>query len=65
MHKGSRFSAFLSHQSSKYDDSQFFSHIITNPLIEYKEEWAPLKIDLPQKSDAFNKGLVIVIEKKL
>ena len=37
MNKMGRFSTFLESQISKYEDSQFFDNIITNPDIDYKE----------------------------
>lgn len=49
MHKGSRFTAFLSDPTSKYDDPPFFEHIITNPSIGYKEKI--VTIDIPRFSE--------------
>lgn len=56
---GSRFSSYLNSITSKYDDSQFFEKIITNPHLEYKESIVPLKIQ-NKNYDA----LVMTVEKK-
>lgn len=56
---GSRFCSFLNNITSKYEDSQFFEKIITNPHLEYKESIVPLKIQ-NKNYDA----LVMTVEKK-
>lgn len=56
MNKNGRFSAFLKTQSSKYDDSQFFDHIITNPNIDYKESLVPIKTP-----DKVREGLIMLV----
>jgi hypothetical protein len=61
MHKGSRFSAFLKDTTSKYEDSQFFDRIITNPNLDYQEKLVPIQIPNYQ----FNNGLVMIVEKLL
>lgn len=58
MVKGGRFSAFLSGQTSKYEDAHFFDAIITNSAIHYKESFAPIKL-----SDKTREGLLILVEK--
>lgn len=58
MHKGSRFSSFLYNQSSKYEDSQIFENVITNPDLDYKETSVPIKM-----SDKTREALVILVEK--
>ncbi len=55
---GSRFSIFLYSQTSKYDDSQFFERIITNPEIDYKEITVPIK-----GSDKTREALILLVEK--
>lgn len=56
---GSRFCSFLNNVTSKYEDSQFFEKIITNPHLEYKENIIPLKVG-GKNYDA----LVMTVEKK-
>lgn len=58
MIKGSRFSAFLVTQKSKYEDSQFFDNIITNTNIDFQENLIPIKM-----SDKTREALVILVEK--
>lgn len=38
MRKGSRFSSFSIDPTSKYEDPDFFAHIITSPHLEYQEK---------------------------
>lgn len=56
---GSRFSSLLNNITSKYEDSQFFEKIITNPHLEYKESVVPVKVN-NKKYDA----LIMSVEKK-
>lgn len=56
---GSRFSSDLHNVTSKYEDSQFFEKIITNPHLEYKESTVSLKIQ-NKNYDA----LLMSVEKK-
>ena len=58
MMKGSRFSAFLNSQKSKYEDSQFFDNIITNTDIDFQENFISIKT-----SDKTREALVILVEK--
>lgn len=58
MMKGSRFSAFLNSQKSKYEDSQFFDNIITNTDIDFQENYVPIKM-----SDKTREALIILVEK--
>ena len=63
MRKGSRFSCFLEDPTSKFENKKFFDHIITNPYLDYTEEW--LDIEVP-KNCQYYKGttaLVITITK--
>lgn len=59
MRKGSRFSSFLTDTTSKYEDSQFFDRIITDPNLDYHEKL--VSIQVPDYK--FNEALVIVLEK--
>lgn len=58
MIKGSRFSAFLNNQKSKYEDSQFFDNIITNTDIDFQENYIPINM-----SDKTRDALIILVEK--
>lgn len=58
MKKGSRFSFFLGTQVSKYEDSQFFDNVITNPDIDYKEATVTIKM-----SDKPRDALMPLVEK--
>jgi hypothetical protein len=42
MHPGSRFACLLG-SSSRYENAQFFEHIITNPYLDYQEKSIPIK----------------------
>jgi len=59
MNKGSRFSCFSSDPQSKYQDSQFFEHFITNTDLDYEEKYIP--IDVPQFRTI--EALVMVVKK--
>lgn len=63
MRKGSRFSCFSNDITSKYEDSQFFENIITNPFLDYRERLIPISV--PKFSEYFNfdEGLLMVVEK--
>lgn len=63
MRKRSRFSCFSKDVTSKYEDSQFFDHVITNPYIDYHEKVIPIKV--PHFSDyyKFDEALIMVVEK--
>lgn len=58
MSKGSRFAFFLNKQVSKYEDSQFFDKIITNPNVDYKETSVTIKMN-----DKERDGIVMIVEK--
>lgn len=55
--KGGRFSCFLEMQTSLYEDTQFFENIITNPYVDYKETFMPIKM-----SDKTRNALVMTVE---
>src|SRR3989344_5641595 len=55
MRKDSRFSCFLEDPTSKYEDPRFFDEIITNPLVDYREQ----TLSIPKKGEA----LIVVVEK--
>jgi hypothetical protein len=54
----SRFSCFLNNQISKYEDSDFFDRIITNPDIDYKESSISIKL-----ADKPRDALIMIVEK--
>lgn len=58
INKNGRFSTFLSNQVSKYEDSNFFDAIITNPDIDYKESSVPINT-----SDKIREALIMLVEK--
>jgi hypothetical protein len=63
MRKGSRFSCFLEDPTSKFENKQFFDHIITNPYLDYTEQW--IDIEVPENCQYYkgNTALVITITK--
>lgn len=63
MRKGSRFSCFSPDITTKYEDTQFFENIITNPYLDYFEKI--VSIDVPKFSDyfKFDNALIFVVEK--
>ena len=63
MRKGSRFSCFLEDPTSKFENKQFFDHIITNPYLDYTEKW--IDIEVPENCQYYkgNTALVITITK--
>lgn len=63
MHKGSRFSCFSNDITSKYEDTQFFEHVITNPFLDYNERLIPIEVPKFSEHFNFNEGLLIVVEK--
>lgn len=58
MREGSCFSCYLNSQVSKYEDADFFEHIITNPFIDYEEVSVPISM-----SDRPRNGLVLLLKK--
>jgi len=60
MQKGSRFSCFLNDPTSKYENPEFFEHVITNPNLDYKEKMIPIS---PNEHYPFHTALIMVIEK--
>lgn len=58
--KSGRISSFLIDPTSKYEDPQFFQHIITNPELTFQETLVPIPYNGASKVEP---GLVVVIEK--
>ncbi len=58
MKVGSKFSAFLAQQASKYEDAQFFEKVIANPRIDFRENILPIEM-----SDHPRNALIISIER--
>jgi hypothetical protein len=63
MRKGSRFSCFSSSPASKYENPQFFEHVITNPNLDYQEKLIPIAVPQSCEYYPFDEALVMVIEK--
>jgi len=65
MRIGSRFSCYLDRPTSKYEDTKFFNHVITNPALDFKEH--VISVDVPKncKYYPYNQALVIVITKRM
>ncbi len=63
MRKGSRFSCFLEDPTSKFEDKKFFDHIITNPYLDYVENWIDIQVPENCKYYKGNTALVITITK--
>ncbi len=63
MRKGSRFSCFCNNPSSKYEDAQFFEHIITNANVDYQEKLIPVEVPKECEYYPFNEALVMSVEK--
>lgn len=63
MRKGSRFTCFCKDTISKYEDSQFFENVITNPFLDFSEKVIPIKV--PNFADyyKFNEALIVIVEK--
>lgn len=59
MNNNAAFVTFLDSQTSKYENSQYYSNIISNPHIDYKESKVQIKT-----SDHPREGLIAVIKKK-
>ena len=58
LRQGSRFSCFSSDPTSKYDNPQFFEHIITSADFDYQEKL--VSIEVPAKAAV---ALILVVEK--
>jgi hypothetical protein len=61
MQKNSRFSCYIEHPVSRYEDEEFTKHIILNPNLQYEEKWVDVQV--PEHC-AYYKGseaLVMVI----
>lgn len=63
MHKGSKFSGFVVDPVSRYEDSQFFDKIITNPNLNYVENAVPLKLPKAFEKEKLPDATIMVIEK--
>ena len=63
MRKGSRFSCFSNSPISKYENPQFFAHIITNPNLDYQEQFIPVTVPPSCEYYKFDKALVMTVEK--
>jgi hypothetical protein len=65
MRKGSRFSCFLEDPTSKFENKKFYDHIITNPYLDYTEEW--INIEVPENCQYYKgtTALVITITKMM
>ncbi len=61
MNKGAVFSCYLEDPSSKFFDKKFFDHIITNPFVDYHEEWISIEVPKHCKYYKGNEALVIRI----
>jgi hypothetical protein len=59
MNNNATFLSFLDSQTSKYDNSQYYDNIISNPHIDYKESKVQIKT-----SDHPREGLIALIRKK-
>lgn len=59
MNNDATFLSFLDSQTSKYDNSQYYDNIISNPHIDYKETKVQIKT-----SDHPREGLIALIKKK-
>ena len=63
MRKGSRFSCFCNNPSSKFEDAQFFEHIIMNVNVDYHEKLIPVEVPKECEYYPFNEALVMTVEK--
>lgn len=64
MRLGARFSCFLEDPTSKYEDPKFFDLIITNPALDYHEEWIPITVPPTCHYYKGSNALVILITKR-
>lgn len=64
MKEDSRFSCYLEHPISRYEDEEFTRHVILNPHLDYEEKW--VDVEVPTHCDYYkgDKALVMVITKK-
>lgn len=62
MQKKSRFSCFSITPLSKYENPQFFEHVITNPYLEYRENLIPVEVPPDCEYYKFKEALVMVVE---
>ncbi|HSX11994.1 MAG TPA: hypothetical protein VLF61_00695 [Rhabdochlamydiaceae bacterium] len=63
MKKGSRFSSFSISPRSKFENAQFFEHVITNPHLDYQEKIIPVEVPESCSYYKYQEALVLVIEK--
>jgi hypothetical protein len=64
MKHSSRFSCYLEHPVSRYDDEEFTTHVILNPHVDYQEKW--VDVEVPSNCTYYkgDKALVMLITKK-
>jgi hypothetical protein len=60
---GGRFSCFSPQPLSKYEDPDFFQHVITNPHFDYHEHTIPVSVPSSCSYYPFTEALVLVIRK--
>lgn len=62
MRKGCRFSCFVGRPLSKYEQPEFFASIITNPDLDYQEQWIP--VDVPASCAYYKckEALILTVE---
>lgn len=63
MREGAVFSCFFEDPTSKYLDQKFMDHIITNPFLDYREEWIP--IDVPAHCNYYKGDQALVVRIQL
>ncbi len=63
MRKGSRFTYFSNDVISKYEDSQFFENVVTNPFVDFHEEVISIKVPSFSEYFKFDEALIVVVEK--
>jgi SAM-dependent methyltransferase len=63
MREGAVFSCFFEDPSSKYFDQKFMDHVITNPNVEYHEEWIPITV--PEYCNYYEHDQALVIRIQL
>jgi hypothetical protein len=64
MRYGCRFSCFSDNPSSKCDNTWFFENIITNPDLDYQEQWMPVEVPESCTYYPYNTALILTIENK-
>ena len=64
MRLGSRFSCYLEHPVSRYEDEEFTQQIILNPELDFHENWIDVSVPAHCKYYQGSEALVMVITKK-